>query len=40
MGISIFRVVDGKIVDETGEEDALNLMQQLGVVPAMAYGVL
>jgi steroid delta-isomerase-like uncharacterized protein len=36
MGISIIRVVDGKIVDETGEEDALNLMRQLGAVPAMA----
>jgi len=35
MGISIFRVVEGKIVDETGEEDALSLMRQLGVVPPL-----
>jgi len=35
MGISILRVVDGKIVDETGEEDALSFMRQLGVVPAL-----
>jgi steroid delta-isomerase-like uncharacterized protein len=34
-GITIYRIADGKIVEERGEEDALGLMQQLGVIPAM-----
>ena len=34
-GITIYRLTDGKIVEERGEEDALGLMQQLGVNPAM-----
>ena len=33
-GITIYRIVDGKVVEERGEEDALGLMQQLGVIPA------
>ena len=32
-GISVFRVQDGKVVDERGEEDLLGVMWQLGVVP-------
>ncbi len=32
-GITIFRVADGKVVEERGEDDALGLMQQLGVIP-------
>ncbi len=32
-GISICRIVDGKVIEDRGEEDALGLMQQLGVVP-------
>jgi steroid delta-isomerase-like uncharacterized protein len=34
-GITIYRIADGKIVEERGEEDALGLMQQLGVIPSM-----
>lgn len=34
-GITIYRLADGKIVEERGEEDALSFMQQLGVVPPM-----
>jgi steroid delta-isomerase-like uncharacterized protein len=33
-GITIYRIADGKVVEERGEEDALGLMQQLGVIPA------
>jgi steroid delta-isomerase-like uncharacterized protein len=32
-GISIFRIADGKVAEETGEEDALSVLQQLGLVP-------
>jgi steroid delta-isomerase-like uncharacterized protein len=35
-GISMVRVVDGKIVEDYTQWDALGLMTQLGVVPAMA----
>ncbi len=35
MGITLFRVVDGKIVEEWARWDSLGLLQQLGVVPAM-----
>jgi len=35
-GISMVRVVDGKIVEDFTQWDALGLMTQLGVVPAMA----
>jgi steroid delta-isomerase-like uncharacterized protein len=35
-GMSMIRVVDGKIVEDYTEWDALGLMTQLGVVPAMA----
>lgn len=34
-GITIYRLTDGKIVEERGEEDALGVMQQLGVIAAM-----
>jgi predicted ester cyclase len=34
-GINMFRLANGKIVDETGEEDALSLMRQLWVVPSL-----
>ena len=34
-GITIYRLTDGKIVEERGEEDALGFMQQLGVIPSM-----
>lgn len=33
-GITIYRLVDGKIAEEYGEEDALVVLQQLGVVQA------
>jgi steroid delta-isomerase-like uncharacterized protein len=32
-GITIFRIVDGKVVEESGQEDGLGLLQQLGVIP-------
>jgi steroid delta-isomerase-like uncharacterized protein len=32
-GITIYRIVDGKVVEERGEEDALGALQQLGVIP-------
>jgi len=32
-GISIIRIVDGKIVEEWGEMDMLSMMQQVGVIP-------
>jgi steroid delta-isomerase-like uncharacterized protein len=33
-GITTYRVANGKIVEERGEEDALGLLQQLGAIPA------
>lgn len=37
-GISIDRIVDGKIVEEWIEMDMLGMMQQLGVVPPPGQG--
>ena len=37
-GISIFRIADGKVAEEIGEEDALSVFQQLGVVPPLEQG--
>lgn len=34
-GINIFRIENGKIVEHWGNEDALGMMQQLGVIPSM-----
>jgi predicted ester cyclase len=40
-GISIMHIAEGKVLEDRGEEDALGLMQQLGVVlkaePAAAW---
>ena len=33
-GITIYRLADGKIVEEKGKEDSLGLRQQLGAIPA------
>jgi hypothetical protein len=33
-GMAIFTVANGRVVSERGEEEALGLMQQLGVIPA------
>jgi hypothetical protein len=33
MGISIFRMAHGKVAEEIGEEAALSILQQLGVMP-------
>jgi steroid delta-isomerase-like uncharacterized protein len=33
-GITIYRLARGKVVEERGEEDALGLLRQLGVIPA------
>lgn len=35
-GVSIQTIVNGKIVEEWAEFDALGLMQQLGALPEMA----
>lgn len=32
-GTNIWKIVDGKIAEEIGEEDALSFLQQLGLVP-------
>ena len=32
-GITIYRIVDGKVIEEKGEENFLGLLQQLGVIP-------
>ena len=37
-GMSIIRIVGGKIVETWNNWDALGMMQQLGVVPAMGEG--
>ncbi len=34
-GIAIYRLVDGKIVEQWGVNDMLGLLQQLGVVPIL-----
>jgi hypothetical protein len=33
-GITIYRLARGKVLEERGEEDALGLLRQLGVIPA------
>jgi predicted ester cyclase len=33
MGMSIFRVVGGKVVEEIGEEDALSMLEQIDAIP-------
>lgn len=33
MGMSMFRVVGGKVVEEIGEEDALSMLEQIGAIP-------
>jgi steroid delta-isomerase-like uncharacterized protein len=37
-GISIFRIADGRVAEEIGEEDALSVFQQLGLVPPLGQG--
>ena len=37
-GISIFRIAEGKVAEAIGEEDALSVLQQLGVVPPLGPG--
>jgi steroid delta-isomerase-like uncharacterized protein len=32
-GITLYRIENGKVVDERGEEDGLALMRQLGAIP-------
>jgi predicted ester cyclase len=33
-GITVFRVADGKVVEEWSESDVLGLLQQMGAIPA------
>jgi predicted ester cyclase len=37
-GISIFRIADGQVAAAIGEEDALSVFQQLGLVPLLGHG--
>jgi steroid delta-isomerase-like uncharacterized protein len=37
-GMSIFRIAAGKVAEQWEEWDKLDLMQQLGAVPAAAHG--
>jgi steroid delta-isomerase-like uncharacterized protein len=37
-GMSIFRIAGGKIVEHWGQNDAIGLMQQLGMLPAPGAG--
>jgi predicted ester cyclase len=32
-GITIYRIEDGKVVDERGEENGLGLLRQIGAIP-------
>jgi steroid delta-isomerase-like uncharacterized protein len=32
-GITIYRIADGKVVEERGEEDGLRMLRQLGAIP-------
>jgi steroid delta-isomerase-like uncharacterized protein len=32
-GITVYRIEDGKVVDERGEEDGLGLLRQIGAIP-------
>ncbi len=32
-GITIYRIVDGKVLEERGEEDFLGFFRQIGLVP-------
>jgi steroid delta-isomerase-like uncharacterized protein len=34
-GIIIYRIANGKVVEERGEENALGLLQQLGLIPRL-----
>jgi steroid delta-isomerase-like uncharacterized protein len=34
-GITIYKITDGKVIEEKGEEDTLGLMRQIGVIPPM-----
>ena len=34
-GIIIYRIVEGKITEERGQEDALGVLQQLGLIPKL-----
>jgi predicted ester cyclase len=36
----IYRIVDGKIVEQWTEANMLSLMQQLGIIPAPAHGAM
>ena len=37
-GVSVFRLVDGKIMDDWTVSDTYSLMQQLGAIPAPGQG--
>jgi steroid delta-isomerase-like uncharacterized protein len=34
-GITVYHIVDGKVIEERGESDVLGVLQQLGVVPPL-----
>ncbi len=33
-GMTMYRIVDGKVVEEVGEEDGLGLLRQIGAIPS------
>ena len=37
-GITIYKITDGKVIEEKGEEDTYGLMQQLGAIPSQLGG--
>ena len=37
-GITIFRLEDGKIVEEWSESDMMGMLMQLGAIPVPAEG--
>lgn len=36
-GMSIYHIANGIVTSETGEEDALSFLQQLGAIPTLAH---
>jgi steroid delta-isomerase-like uncharacterized protein len=37
-GITIYRLADGKVVEERGQEDALGMLQRMGAIPTPQGG--
>lgn len=37
-GITIYKITDGKVIEEKGEENTIGLMRQMGVIPPIEWG--